>query len=116
MSPAWDSHTAQYTSTPRPAACAAASRAARLLPIPGGPTTFTTPPRPPIARSTIASRAALSPVPPPRLGARHLPSPAHQAGVGPPGLAPPRADRQQSARLHGFGGSFDAPPLWFAKH
>ena len=35
--------------TPRPAASAAASRATRLLPMPGDPTTFTTPPRPPSA-------------------------------------------------------------------
>ena len=67
MSRAWDSQKVHNTSTPRPAASAAASRATRLLPMPGGPTTFTTPPRPPIARSTMASRAAISQRRPTRL-------------------------------------------------
>ena len=64
---AWDSQKVQNTSTPRPAASAAASRATRDLPMPGGPTTFTTPPRPPIARSAMASRAAISQRRPTRL-------------------------------------------------
>ena len=67
MSRAWDSQKVQNTSTPRPAASAAASRATRDLPMPGGPTTFTTPPRPPIVRSTMASRAAISQRRPTRL-------------------------------------------------
>ena len=67
MSRACDSQKAQNTSTPRPAASAAASRATRLLPMPGGPTTVTTPPRPPIVRSTMASRAAISQRRPTRL-------------------------------------------------
>ena len=57
---ACDSQKAQNTSTPRPAASEAASRANRLLPMPGDPTTFITAPRPAIARSMMASRAAIS--------------------------------------------------------
>ena len=54
MSLAWDSQKAQNTSTARPDAAAAASRAIRDLPMPGGPTTFTTPPFPSIVRFTSA--------------------------------------------------------------
>jgi len=52
----WDSQNAHVTSTPRAAANAATSLAIRLLPMPGGPTTFTTSPRPSIARLTMASK------------------------------------------------------------
>ncbi len=101
---ACDSQKAQNTSTPRPAASAAASRATRDLPMPGGPTTFTTPPRPPIARSTMASSG------------RHLPAPTDQARLGAPDQAIPRADRHQPARAHRFVGPLDAHPLRFSQH
>ena len=104
MSRACDSQKAQNTSTPRPAASAAASRATRDLPMPGGPTTFTTPPRPPIARSTMASRAAISQRRPTRLASARPTRPSR-------GL-----DRQQPARAHRFVGPLDAHPLRFAQH
>ena len=76
MSLAWDSQKAQNTSTPRLAASSTTSRAIRLLPMPGGPTTFTTPPRPPIARSTIASRTAISQFRPTRLASARPTTPS----------------------------------------
>ena len=76
MSLAWDSQKVRTTSTPRPAASATASRGIRDLPMPGGPTTFTTPPRPSIARSTMASTAAISERRPTRLASVRPPRPS----------------------------------------
>jgi len=57
---AWDSQNDQITCAPRAVASVAASRATRDLPIPGGPTTLTTAPWPPVARLTMLSRVAIS--------------------------------------------------------
>ena len=101
---ACDSQKAHITSTPRPAASAAASRATRLLPMPGGPTTFTTPPRPPIVAVHYGVEG------------RHLPVPTDQARLGAPDQAIPRSDRHQPARAHRFVGTLDVHPLRFGQH
>ena len=85
-----------------PAAAAAASLATRLLPMPGGPTTLTTPPRAPMVRSARASRAAISQRRPTRLASERR-------------RGRPRADRQQSTGVHRFVSPLDAHPLRFSQ-
>ena len=72
MSLAWDSQKAQYTSTPRPAAAAAASLATRLLPMPGGPTT--------IHDAAVATGRPVDD----GVDRRHLPVTSNQARLGAP--------------------------------
>ena len=98
---AWDSQKVQNTSTPRPAASAAASRATRLLPMPGGPTTFT--------HTTAATDRALHQ----GVKGRHLPASTDQARLGAPDQALPRADPHQPARGNRFVGALDVHPFRF---
>ena len=98
MSRAWDSQKVQKTSTPRPAASAAASRATRDLPMPGGPRH----PRHHRGHRWAVAMASKC---------RHLPAPTDQARLGAPDQALPGTDRQQSARAHWFVHALDLHPL-----
>ena len=104
ISRAWDSQKAQNTSTPRPAATAAASRAIRLLPMPGGPTTFD--------HTTAATDRAVHH----GVDGGHLPAPTDQGAPRHARPAPPaRPIAHQPTRGHRVVGALDAHPLRFGQ-
>ena len=91
MSLAWDSQKVQNTSAPRPAANAAASRAVRLLPMPGGSHHVhdATAPTDRAVHHGVKGRHLPAPTDQARLGAAR---PAHRAGRS------PRADARAPVR------------------
>ena len=103
MSRVCDSQNVHTTSTPRRTASSAVSRATRDLPIPGGPTTLITAPRP-------------SPAGPDSPRGWPTRCAADQRHVGASYLAIGGADRHQPADPHGRIGPFDSHPLRRVEH
>ena len=104
MSLAWDSQKVQNTSTPRPAASAAVSRA--------DPTLADARRSHHVHHSTVATDRAIQH----GVEGRHLPAPTDQGGLRAPHDAIARADRQKPSRAHGFVGPLDAHPLGVTQH
>ena len=99
----WDSQNVENTFDPRATAIVATSPISRLLPMPGGPTTQTTRPAPPMPRSSIPVSAV------------DFPACARRAPLR-GGLARPAPIAEQTTGRHRFVGALDVHQLGIAQY